>query len=180
MKEKIIDQVLYWLKLAALALFLAFIIRGFIFIPMKVDGNSMAKTLEQGDQIVYEKFTAIKRFDVIIFKEPDGSIYIKRVIGMPGENVRYRDDQLFIDGEVVKEDFLGHAKFKRSSDHYTTNFDSADLLGTEKISPDAYFVLGDNRRLSKDSRSFGEVKEADVIGKGVLVYYPLKHFKIIP
>ena len=180
MKGKVIEKIAYWLKMAVLAIAIAFLIRGFVFIPMQVEGNSMAKTLEQKDQIVYEKFTKIKRFDVIIFKQADGSTFIKRVIGMPGEHIRYRDDELFVNDEKVEEDFLGQAKIKRSSNQYTTNFDTSDILEGGIISDDAYFVLGDNRRLSKDSRSFGEVKQADVIGKGTLVYYPFKHFKIIP
>ncbi|WEG74168.1 signal peptidase I [Vagococcus intermedius] len=179
MKDKIVENFFYWTKMIVLASVIVFLIRGFVFIPMKVDGNSMAKTLKQDDQLVYEKFSEIKRFDVIIFKQNDGATYIKRVIGMPGERIQYIDDELFVNEKIVDEEFLGQAKIKRSSNQYTTNFDTLDLLEKPTISEDAYFVLGDNRRLSKDSRSFGEVKKSEVIGKAVMVYYPIKHFKLI-
>ena len=179
MLKQFLETLAYWLKLAFLAALLAFVIRGFIWIPMKVDGNSMAKTLQQGDQLVYEKFTRVKRFDVVIFRQPDGSTYIKRIIGLPGESVAYKDDELFIDGKKMTEPFLGQAKIKRSSNQYTSNFDTETILGKDKISDKAYFVLGDNRRLSKDSRSFGEIKEEDIFGKAVFIYYPFKHLKFI-
>lgn len=179
MRERIIEVMLYWLKMIVLAGVLIFLIRGFVFIPMKVEGNSMAKTLRQNDQIVYEKFSRIKRFDVIIFKLPDGNTYIKRVIGMPGEHIQYVDDELLVNGKRVEEDFLGQAKIKRSSNQYTTNFDTADILSEKEIPKDSYFVLGDNRRLSKDSRSFGEVESSQVIGKARMVYYPLNDFGLI-
>lgn len=179
MGKKIMETSAYWLKMAVLAGILVFIIRGFVFIPMKIEGSSMAKTLLQGDQIVYDKFSKIKRFDVIIFQQPDGTIFVKRVIGMPGEHVQYIDDELFVDSQIIEEDFLGQAKIKRSSNKYTTNFDSKQILNNKNISKDAYFVLGDNRRLSKDSRSFGEVKSDDVIGKVQMVYYPLNRINRI-
>ncbi|MBE9387970.1 signal peptidase I [Vagococcus salmoninarum] len=179
MGKKIMETSAYWLKMAVLAGILVFIIRGFVFIPMKIEGSSMAKTLLQGDQIVYDKFSKIKRFDVIIFQQPDGTIFVKRVIGMPGEHVQYIDDELFVDSQIIEEDFLGQAKIKRSSNQYTTNFDSKQILNNKNISKDAYFVLGDNRRLSKDSRSFGEVKSDDVIGKVQMVYYPLNRINRI-
>lgn len=171
------EKLIYWLKLVVVALITVFIIRGFILIPMKVEGNSMEQTLHPNDFLVYEKISEIKRFDVIIFEAPDHNIYIKRVIGLPGEHIAYLDDQLYINDKKIDEPFLGQAKIKRNSNQYTTNFDSEELLEQKTLSEDAYFVLGDNRRLSKDSRSFGEVKESTIIGKARFVYYPFSHIK---
>ncbi len=81
-------------------------LRGFLFIPVPVEGNSMENVLKQGDMVVMEKFSEIRRFDIVVFQLADGTIYIKRVIGLPGENVSYQNDQLKINGKVVKEPYL--------------------------------------------------------------------------
>jgi len=172
---------MFLLKILVPSIVLVFILRGFIFIPVRVDGNSMQKNLYQGDMIVMEKFSAIKRFDVVVFRADNGAILIKRIIGLPGETVRYLDDQLYINGQPVAEPFL---KKNIQKDHetapYTTNFASQELLNQKKLSKDCYFVLGDNRRMSKDSRSFGAVKRSTILGKAQAVYYPLRHLKVIP
>lgn len=169
------------LKFLVPSLIFMFILRGFILIPVPVDGNSMEQTLEQGDMVLMEKFSAIQRFDVIVFQLPNGEVYIKRVIGLPGETVTYDSDQLYINNEPVAESFLKNNMIK---DHerasYTTDFDLVTLIKKETLPENSYFVLGDNRRMSKDSRSFGVVKEEYILGKAQVVYYPLTHMKIIP
>ncbi|MHC5229427.1 signal peptidase I [Enterococcus sp. LJL99] len=176
-----VGKFIFFLKLLIPSLVLFFILRGFIFIPVPVDGNSMEKTLSQGDMIVMEKFTSIKRFDVIVFQLPNGAIYIKRVIGMPGDTISYQADQLYVNGQPVAEDFLEKNK---GNDHkkvpYTTNFDLKELTNEEVLDKDSYFVLGDNRRMSKDSRSFGPVESKYILGKAQFVYYPIQHMKFIP
>ncbi|OEH81961.1 signal peptidase I [Enterococcus rivorum] len=172
---------MFFIKVLFPSLIFLFILRGFILIPVPVDGNSMKKTLSQGDMVLMEKFTSIKRFDVVVFKLPDNSIYIKRVIGLPGDDIRYEDDQLFINNQPVEEHFLEKNKRK---DHetapYTTNFNLIDLTNRDRLPEDSYFVLGDNRRMSKDSRSFGAIKKQYILGKAQFVYYPIQHMKIIP
>ena len=176
-----IGKFILFLKLLIPSLVLFFILRGFIFIPVPVDGNSMKKTLSQGDMIVMEKFSSIKRFDVIVFQLPNGAIYIKRVIGMPGDSIKYENDQLYVNDQPVSENFLENNKKK---DHkkvpYTTNLDLKELTNEEVLSKDNYFVMGDNRRMSKDSRSFGPIETKYILGKAQFVYYPLRHMKLIP
>lgn len=172
----------FWLtfKYLLLAVVIGTIIRGFLLIPVPVAGNSMRSTLSQGDMVAMEKLTKIRRFDVIVFQQADGSIYIKRVIGLPGESVTYEKDQLYINGKPVEEPFLKKNQIAdNSSVPYTTNFTLAELTGSKKLSKGSYFVLGDNRRISKDSRSFGEVDSKTILGKVRLVYYPLNHIKLI-
>jgi len=170
-----------FMKLLVPSLVFLFILRGFILIPVQVDGNSMEKTLSQGDMIVMEKFSAIKRFDVVVFKLPTGAIYIKRVIGMPGEAVRYEDDQLYINEKPIEEAFLEkNIKKDHELAPYTTNFDLSNLITEDVLPQDSYFVLGDNRRMSKDSRSFGAVESKYILGKAQFVYYPIPHMKFIP
>lgn len=180
-KKNYVGYFISFMKLLIPSVVLVFILRGFFLIPVPVDGSSMAKTLNQGDMIVMEKFTSIKRFDVVVFKLPNGSIYIKRIIGLPGDAIRYENDQLYVNETPVEEPFLEkNLKKDHETVPYTTNFDLSDLI-TEKVLPeDHYFVLGDNRRMSKDSRSFGAVESKYILGKAQFVYYPFSHMKFIP
>lgn len=181
MKQSRIDR--FWLivKYAILSVLIVIILRGFVLIPVPVDGNSMEKTLNQGDMILMEKFTTIRRFDVIVFQLPDGSIYIKRVIGMPGDAIYYQDDQLYINEIPIDEPFLdSNLKKDHDTAPYTTNFQLEDLINEARLPEGTYFVLGDNRRLSKDSRSFGAVDSKYILGKAQFVYYPLQNIKYIP
>lgn len=174
------DQLWLMIKYFLIALFLGVIIRGFLLIPVPVTGNSMNQTLKQGDMIVMEKFTKVQRFDVIVFRKEDGATYIKRVIGLPGDAVRYEQDQLFINDKQVPETFLTN---NQTHDHentpYTTNFNLHDLIGLDQLPQNEYFVLGDNRRISKDSRSFGTVDSREIMGKARFVYYPLADMQFI-
>ncbi|OQO67850.1 signal peptidase I [Enterococcus villorum] len=179
-KQRYIDRFWLIIKYIICSIFIAFILRGFLFIPVPVVGNSMENVLKQGDMVMMEKFSEIKRFDVVVFQLADGTIYIKRVIGLPGETISYENDQLKVDGKVIKEPFLTK---NQKSDHesmpYTTDFTLEELTNNTKLPDKSYFVLGDNRRVSKDSRSFGTITEADILGKARFVYYPLHDIKWI-
>ncbi|GMA54728.1 hypothetical protein GCM10025857_60850 [Alicyclobacillus contaminans] len=84
---------------------LALLLRGFLLIPIPVQGSSMEDTMAQGDMAIMERLSSVKRFDVVVFNLPDGSTYVKRVIGLPGESVSYENDQLYIDGKKMEEPF---------------------------------------------------------------------------
>ena len=140
----------------------------------------MENTLTQGDMVVVEKMSKIRRFDVVVFKQADGSTYVKRVIGLPGESVSYKGDQLYVNGKKTAEPFLAeNLKADKDTLPYTYDFDFKELMEVNKLGKDSYFVLGDNRRLSKDSRSFGAISADEILGKARFVYYPLRHVKFI-
>ena len=140
-------------------------LRGFLFIPVPVEGNSMENVLKQGDMVVMEKFSEIRRFDIVVFQLAD---------------VSYQNDQLKINGKVVKEPYLTkNLKSDHANASYTTDFTLQELTGQSKLPEDNYFVLGDNRRVSKDSRSFGTINKTDILGKARFVYYPLDEIKWI-
>ena len=92
--KKMQDGIWDWVKAIILALLLVLIIRFYVFIPLKVEGDSMSPTLAQGNYLLYETFSDIDRFDIIIFSNEDGQTLIKRVIGLPGDSISYSEDQL--------------------------------------------------------------------------------------
>ena len=151
-KRDYVGYLMYFLKILVPAIVAVFILRGFFLIPVRVDGHSM-QNLESRRYDCDGKFSAIKRFDVVVFKTDTGSILIKRVIGLPGEAVRYENDQLYVNNQPIAEPYLTKTEKDHETMPYTTNFDSKELLMQEKLPKDSYFVLGDNRRMSKDSRS---------------------------
>ncbi len=143
-------------------------IRSFIVTPVRVNGESMYPTLKDREIMllnkIYYRFNDIKRFDIVVVNTKDEKI-IKRVIGLPGETLKIEDNILYINGQEVKEKFLKEE---------TADFDLEDL-GVTKIPSDSYFVMGDNRNNSKDSRMIGPVKKNQIVGKTKLVIFPLSN-----
>src|SRR5699024_2158213 len=116
-----------------------------------------------------------QRFDIIIFQATENKDYIKRIIGLPGETIEYKDDQLFVDGEHVEEPFLQEYLANDQSDKlYTEDFKlTEDIPGQHQSIPEGYYlVLGDNRRDSTDSRMIGLIAEDDIDGKARFIYWP--------
>ncbi|HOP65685.1 MAG TPA: signal peptidase I [Bacilli bacterium] len=149
----------------------------YVFSFHQTVGNSMAPNLKDGDvaalsKISYKLFS-IKRNDVVAIETADSSFYVKRIIGLPGEEIHYLDNILYINGEAYSEEFL-------SDDVETNNFMFSDICSIEKcpdgvIPSDMYLVLGDNREDSLDSRdsSLGLVSKEDIVGKSLFIIWPL-------
>lgn len=137
-------------------------IRLFIVTPVRVDGTSMENTLKENDILILNKFDhKYDRFDVVVFKYNNQKL-IKRVIGLPGEKVEFKNNKLYINGEYIEEDFLGSKSF---------NFNITNL-GYDVIPNDEYLLIGDNREASYDSRYFGTVKKEDIEGTVNLRLFP--------
>lgn len=140
------------------------LIKMFIVTPIRVNGPSMLDTLEDKDIMILDeisfKFKGLKRFDIVVVNYKNEKI-IKRVIGLPGETVEYRDNKLYINGKVVEEDF---------SHEVTADVDPI------KIPKNCYYVMGDNRVNSTDSRIIGPVSIKDIRGTTKLAVFPFKRF----
>lgn len=135
------------------------LIRTFIVTPVRVDGGSMNKTLENGDILLLWKLGSIKREDIIVLDEVmDDEVIIKRVIGLPGETVEIKKGKIYINGEVYEDSYA-----------YGETSDCEEIT----LGSDEYFILGDNRLISKDSRYFGSIKEKDIKGKIIFRLFPL-------
>ncbi len=138
-------------------------LKAYVISPIRVNGVSMNPTLDDRDIMLLNEvsyyFTDISRFDIVVVRQDDEYL-IKRVVGLPGEEIRYEDDKLYIDGEYIEEDY----ERKETSDFSTT-------LGEGE-----YFVMGDNRTNSTDSRIFGPVSKDDIIGKTSFTILPFSRF----
>ena len=146
-----------------IVIILVILIKKFVVTPIKVNGESMLTTLHDGDimilNIIDYKINGLDRFDIVVVDE--GTEYlIKRVIGFPGEEVVYKDNQLYINGEAVEDNY--------GSD-ITDDF-------AVKVPKDAYFVLGDNRTNSIDSRRLGSFYSNEILGKTKLTIFPFSRF----
>ena len=163
---------LSWVRDLAFSVLIAVVLIVFIYQPVKVEGTSMMPTLSDQERIFINKFTyrfglgSIERGDTVVFWYPldSSKSYIKRVIGTPGDRVRVEDGQVYVNGRALVEDYVppDNRDFSSWKD------------GVEQTVPaDRYFVLGDHRNSSSDSRSWGYVPRANIYGKAVFIYWPL-------
>ncbi|WP_318184445.1 signal peptidase I [Metabacillus idriensis] len=178
MKEKKKQSELFeWIKAIFIAVSIALLIRGFLFAPIVVDGESMESTLNDEDRMIVSKIGKPERFDIIVFHATENKDYIKRVIGLPGDHIMYQNDMLYINGKAFEENYLDQNKkeFKEifgENELFTENF-NLENLGHKTVPKDTLFVLGDNRRYSKDSRHINVIPIDKVVGKAQFVYWPL-------
>jgi len=174
MEESIKKELFSWIQSILFAFAIVFICYQFLFVPTKVQGESMLPTFEDKDRIVVSKVSTIDRFDMIVFNAPNASDkYIKRVIGVPGDRIEMIDDRLHINGKVYDEPYVKRIDGDPITDRITGNFTLAEITGQEEVPEGAYFVLGDHRLKSNDSRYFGFIYEDAVIGEAKLRFYPV-------
>lgn len=168
-KEFIKDSIKYILTFV----FVLFVIV-YIVSVQQIVGPSMEPTLNSGDIVLLNKFGhrffKLKRNQVIALNYEDTKYMVKRIIGLPGEKIEYKDNTLYINDKPYSEPFL--------KDVITEDF-SLKELGYEVIPKDKYLVLGDNRENSMDSRNFGLISKKDIIGKTTFRIWPLNKIKIV-
>ena len=142
--------------------------RTFIATPVRVDGSSMDSTLNHGDILILNKLdNNYERFDVVVVNitvDGKSSKLVKRVIGLPGENIEYKDNELYINGENIED----------VATERTNDFSLQELYDIEKLPENSYFVMGDNRNGSRDSRDYtvGIIKKEDIVGTTTIRLFP--------
>jgi signal peptidase I len=163
-----------WARDLVIALGMATVIIVFFYQPVKVEGTSMAPLLSDQERIFINKFVyrfePIERGDVVVFWYPldRTKSFIKRVVGLPGDVVDIRKGRVYINGERLDEPYVP----PRYADHSS--------YGPIRVPPDSYFVMGDHRISSNDSRIFGPVPAELIYGKAVFAYWPMNQFGTIP
>lgn len=177
-----------------LILLVFWLLWAFVVTPVSVKGHSMDPTLADGQKLITYKLAKINRFDVVTTKEPDDlkKLAVKRVIGLPGDTVEMKDDQLTINGKKVNERYLD--TYKKSfvkndlQEEYAYNSayqmlaeDAKEFTNdfTYEVPQGKYLLLGDNRLISKDSRIFGFVDKDLIQGEVVFRYWPFNKISVI-
>ncbi|PLR99671.1 signal peptidase I [Bacillus sp. T33-2] len=178
--EKPKNEAWEWIKALIIAVLLAAVIRYFLFTPIVVDGSSMMPTLQSQDRMIVNKLGKPERFDIIVFHAPGQADYIKRIIGLPGDKVEYKDDTLFVNGKANAEPYLTEYKKMNKDGPLTESFTLNDTpVGQDTVPEGHLFVMGDNRKFSKDSRQIGAVPINQVLGKTNIVYWPVGDVRIV-
>lgn len=157
-----------WTRDLFFSLAFALLIILFVYQPVKVEGSSMEPGLEDQERIFINKLVyrieTIERGDVIVFRYPRDhrKSFIKRVIGIPGDRVRVIEGRVYLNGELLPEPYV--------SQEYFDNRSYEERL----VKPDTYYVMGDHRSMSNDSRDFGLVPRGNIYGKAVFGYWPME------
>ena len=168
-------QVLYVCLYVAAIFVIVFLINGFLIAPTKVVGTSMLNTLADGDVLMVDKvtydFREPKRFEIVVFpyQYNKSTNFVKRIIGLPGEKVEIKDFKIYIN-DVLLDEYYGI--YDEEAQNRISNY------GPVTLAADEYFVMGDNRDHSDDSRSVdvGVVKEDNIIGRAIFRIYPFNGF----
>lgn len=180
-KQGIKYELLDLLKTFIICFIAVFLLTTFVVKPVRVDGRSMYPTLEDGEvglmNVFSAKFTDIDRFDVVVaYNEESGENWVKRVIGLPRDTVYAKDDVVYVNGLPIEEPYLDTDyvnQIRERGDYFTQDFDKITL------GEDEYFLMGDNRVVSYDSRRVGPFKRDDIKGKGIFILYPFDKIKMI-
>lgn len=175
-EHSIFKELMEWLVYLVVVLLMTYLVITFVGQRTKVDGRSMEPTLSNGDNLIVEKlsyhFKEPERYDIIVFPFQDSKeiFYIKRIIGLPGERIQVIDGYVYINGELLDE-------------HYGAEVMDLPGIAEEEIQlgEDEYFVLGDNRNHSSDSRdpSVGVLQREDIIGKAWVRIYPFDQMGVL-
>lgn len=182
MKKENETEGLEWLKTLGIAIIIAVFLRTFFFSSYIVDGESMMPTLENGNLLIINKVVDeiddLNRFDVIVFHASSEDDYVKRIIGLPGDTIEYKNDILYVNDKAIKEPYLEKFKKETKGQKLTNDFTLKSITGNKVVPENYIFVLGDNRQESYDSRYFGFVPIENVVGKVNLRYWPIDEINI--
>ena len=169
------NELFHWILTLAIAVIIALCVNRFVLVNAEIPSGSMENTIMTGDRVFGNRLAYIfgepKRFDIIIFRYPDDEkqLFIKRIIGLPGETVEIHDGQIFIDGSKTPLKDVTTKEFMQGS------------FGPYTVPDNCYFVMGDNRNNSKDSRYWEHtfVTDDEIVGKAFLRYWPLNKIKFL-
>ncbi|MGD0435714.1 MAG: signal peptidase I [Bryobacteraceae bacterium] len=174
-KRSLTGALMHWLRDLLFSVVLAVIVILFLYQPVKVEGTSMMPTLDDQERIFINKFVyrfnfeRINRGDTVVFWFPGdpSKSYIKRVIGVPGDRLEVNNGTVVVNGQALVEDYV------------PPEFRDQNSMAPETVPADEYFVLGDHRSSSNDSRSWGMVPRRYIYGKAVFIYWPFDKMGVL-
>lgn len=181
-KKKTKSNKLVWnILLALMMTTLLYVTIFFIFFSVgKMDGYSMLPNFGNSDVVAVSRTSQLKRFDLVYMETPGNNKEnaVRRIIGMPGDEITFEEDELYVNGEGKSEKYLTSKKKSLKTMQLTDDFTLQELTGSAVVPKDSYFVLGDNRKSATDSRYYGFVSKEEVIGKVKMRIFPISKFKI--
>lgn len=182
LNNKIVKEVWDLAKSAIFSIIVVLLVTQFVLKPIRVDGSSMYPTLENNQvgfsNIMALNFGKLERFDiVIVYVNGQDEYFVKRVIALPNETIEFRNDVLYINGQIVIEPFLNKEYIQSIKSNtpaaFTNNF------GPITLADDEVFLLGDNRPYSSDSRRYGPFKISDLVSKDAYILFPIHQMRFL-
>ncbi len=175
LKASVVNEAVDFLKTLGTSVIIVTIMVNFFIRPIRVDGSSMYPTLESDSfgiaNVLGVKMGHLERFDiVVIYLSSENKYLVKRIVGLPGEEISYQNGTLYVNGEEVREEFFDREYISSWGDTFMADVKTVTLGENE------YFCLGDNRPNSKDSRYYGPFKKDQIRCKGALILYPFSRF----
>jgi len=167
------NEMRQWVRDLLVSVVVSVVIITCLYQPVRVEGTSMQPELRNSDRLFINKFVyhfeGISRGDIVVFHYPlnPKESFIKRVIGLPGDHIRIDQGTVYINGKALKEPYVP----ARYRDHRS--------MAAGVVPPHEYFVMGDHRNISEDSRDFGPVPRSDIYGKASFVYWPASQMGVI-
>jgi signal peptidase I len=176
--------VIEYVVIAAVAVLVAVLVQAYIVKPYRIPSESMETTLTPGDRVFVNRFIYhfkdIARGNIVVFKAPNtGIVLIKRAIGLPGDEIALKDGRVYINGRRIGEPYVRRINGQQVPTDPFANGRPWSLALPYKVPPGHYFMMGDNRIDSGDSRDFGPVPKSDVIGDAFFIYWPLNRIRIL-
>ena len=189
-KDKTYKEIIDWIKSIAIAIVLVAIVRIFLFSPFIVDGESMEPNFHTHERVIVNlliyNISKPEYGDVVVFDVPEEDRrFIKRIIGVPGDTIKVEGDQLYINDQLIIEPYLTKAIAESMADGLTYNaigesYNFPNARYPDNVVPEGmYYVMGDNRGYSKDSRAIGYVSEDEIIGRADVVMWPLNKLELV-
>lgn len=165
-------EIFEWIQTICIALIVAFVVRQFLFQPYKVQMGSMLPTLKENNLIIVNKLlyrlNKPNRGDIVVFVPPGGDkqvYYVKRIIGLPGDTIEVKEGSVYINQEKLAEPYL--------------QIETPGKTTSQTLKQNEFFVMGDHRNNSLDSRDFGPIELKSISGRAILVFWPLQSAKML-
>lgn len=167
-------QINRYLGLGLVAFMVVGFTRSSVVDLVKTTSGSMNPAVEKGEYVLINKVSDVQRFDVIMFQSPDKRYqhFLKRIVGLPGDTVEFKEDKLYLNGRKITEEYLVRPDSLKEGDYYTKDYQVSKIHGSNLVPDGMVFVMGDARRGSRDSRIIGFVSIDTIVGRAVAVRGP--------